>query len=259
MLTGLMLVVPVSTAAVSAQDMAPATNVTFSKPLIVPFPSASAQGDTFGLRKLAPSAGVLGQEDPCNPTSQPSDPSSEPSPATPAPLPAALMATVLTNNSDQMQSYMINATQISSGANLGVGMAAFVRPGKSSIPMFVLQDSVPSPDDVAFSATLFDFPPLPCDNSPQTANLVEGAPTLDGTNVLVPVTNLDATGYNTIAQAGLLNGEYLVAVTIGSVTVGGGATETADTFIMYPMGGEGVPAHTSIVPTLMHFGTTKAG
>jgi hypothetical protein len=240
--------------------LAPATNVSFSKPLIVPFPTASAEVQSFGLRKLAPSAVVVGQEDPCNPTSQPSEPSTtEPSNVPVGPPPAALMATVLTNTSDQMQSYMISATQISSGANLGTGVAAFVRPGKASIPMFVLQDVVPSPDDVAFSATLFDFPALPCDNSPQVANLVEGAPTLDGSNVLVPVTNLDATGYDTIAQAGLLNGEYLVAVTMGSVSVGGGATETADTFIMYPFGGTEAPAHTSIVPALMHFGTTKAG
>src|SRR5687767_5122515 len=134
MLTGLMLVVPVSTATVSAQDMAPATNVTFSKPLIVPFPTANSQGESFGLRKLAPAAGVLGQEDPCNPTGQPSDPSTgQPSNVPVGPPPAALMATVLTNTSDQVQSYMISATQISSGAKLGQGVAAFVRPGKSSI------------------------------------------------------------------------------------------------------------------------------
>src|SRR5215212_11401968 len=100
MLTGLMLVVPVSTAAVSAQEVAPAANVTFSRPLIMPFQTARAQVDSFGLRKLAPSAGVLGQEDPCNPTSQPSEPtSSEPSTAPVGPPPAVLMATVLTNNS----------------------------------------------------------------------------------------------------------------------------------------------------------------
>jgi len=43
------------------------------------------------------------------------------------------------------------------------------------------------------------------------------------------------------------------------VSVGGGATETSTTYIMYPFGGTAVPAHTSIVPALMHFGTTKAG
>jgi hypothetical protein len=260
MLTGLMLVVPVSTAAVSAQELAPATNVTFSKPLIVPFPTANEQVQAFGLRKLGPSAVLPAQEDPCNPTSTPSDPTTPaPSDVPVGPPPAAMMATLLTNNSGEMQSYMITATQTSSGANLGQGVAAFVRPGQSSIPMFVLQDVVPSPDDVSFSATLFDFPPLPCDNSPQTANLQPGAPTLDGMSVLVPVTNLDQSGYSTIAQAGLLNGEYLVAVSMGSVTVAGGATATADTYVLYPFGSAEVPAHTSIVPALMHFGTTKAG
>ncbi len=260
-LASLALVMTVSASAVSAQETPTAPpSVTFSKPLIIAFPTASTNDQSFGLRRMAAAQNELFATNPCDTgtAAEPSDPNGNTADVPQGPPPTAFMAVLLTNNTDQMQSYLIHASRTSDGASLGQSVAAYVRPGKSSIPMFVLTEAAPAVEDVSFLVEPFVFPPLPCDNSPETANLHLGAATLDGMNVLVPVTNLDQTGYNTMVQAGLLQGDQLVAVAMGSVVVGGGETQTANLYLAFPFGITEAPASTSVVPALMPFGVQKA-
>jgi len=259
LVAGLALVLAVFAPVATAQERPPAeVDVTFSKPLIVAFPSVPTGAaqlsalDALPARAL-PAAALATQDCPPAPTvpTSPNVPAATAGPS--GPPPSALMLVLLTNHSDQLQSYMVTATRTSSGALLGQGVAAWVRPGKSAIPTFVLMDTPPPPDDVTFTAALFDFPGDPCNTAPQTAQLDLGAPSLDGMTVSVPVTNADQTAYQATIQAGLLQGDQLVAVAMGSTAVPAGGTATASLPITYPFGLQEAPASDSIVPALFTF------
>jgi hypothetical protein len=259
--------VPAEAPATESAPAAPATagaSVTFSKPLITPYPSFGnllPSSESLAAKSL-PAAHVLpsiAADDACSPASNPgtSDPNAPA--ATPGPLPKGMMMVLMTNTSDQVQSYEVKATRISSGTEITETIAPWIPAGKATIPMFVLMDDLPAVDDVAFTATLFDMPTSPCiDTSGLTANISFGQPTLSNLNVQIPVTNNDAVAYSLTLEAGLLQGDQLVAVGMGAGNVAANGTATGTAMLSFPFGLRSAPDHTSIVPALAPLGIRKA-
>jgi hypothetical protein len=170
-----------------------------------------------------------------------------------------MMMVVLTNTSNQLQSYMVKASYRSNGNEITETIAPWIPAGKATIPMFVLMNDLPGVDDVVFTATLFDMPTSPClDTSALSANISFGQPTLTGLNVQIPVTNNDATAYSLTLEAGLLQGDQLVAVGMGAGNVGANATANGSAMLSFPFNMRSAPSYTSIVPALAPLGIRKA-